>query len=412
MVQQSETLSGSRKRALYLGDDGKMFQSISQALTLLYDLQREDLRASHRPPLTPDLVLIKATGPDALAAIAMIPAVRDGVGAAPIFVLIDSRDGDLLLAASKQGVQGFIEMPGDLANILAIIHKEQQRSEGSFAGRVASFFSLKGGVGTTTLAVNVAEQLAIHTGGSAILLDLNMPLGDSSLYINHEGKESYSLNDFILNINRFDDKLMEDAIARHDSGLRYLGLPQNLEELESITDVNIKMVITVLRRYYNYVIVDCASDLSPATLACLDDSQAIMLVGEPSLSSMRAVRIAYDTCRQLGYPAERLQLILNRVRSQGDEIVGELLAALQIPVAAQVENNYLTFLEALQQGQLLHDFAPRSVANQQIKDIAALLLPEGAEPGQGAGPRAARGGSWLSSLFRRRAPQLAEEVSP
>lgn len=398
MAQANTTLSGSRKKALYIGADGDVFTKTAKALTLLYDLNREDIRASHRPPVSPDLVLIEAIGVDAPEAVELIPAVRDSVGNVPIFLLIDKRDGDILFRAMKWGVQGFIEMPEDLANILSIIHKEEQRNKGSFAGQITSFFSLKGGVGTTTLAVNVAEQLAFYTGGSTILLDLNMPLGDSALYINQESREYYSINDFILNINRLDDDLMKNAIACHSSGLHYLGLPTNLEELESITDVNIKMVLTVLRRYYNYVIVDCASDLSPVTLACLDDSTTIMLVAEPSLSSMRAVRVAFDTCRQLGYPAERLKLILNRTTPQGDEIINELLDALQIPVASRIENNYLTFAAALQEGSLLQEFAPKSQANQQIKDIASMLLPAEVNDPQ-TSPEHKKKLGWFASLF-------------
>ncbi len=400
MTSAANTLTGSRKNALYIGASGEIFTKTAKALTLLYDLNREDIRASHRPPVSPDLVLIEAIGVDAHDAVELIPAVRDSVGNCPIFLIIDRRDGDILFTATKHGVQGFIEMPGDLANILSIIHKEEQRGKGVFSGQIVSFFSLKGGVGTTTVAVNVAEQLAIHTGGSAILLDINMPLGDSALYINPGGREFYSINDFILNINRLDDDLMGNAIACHSSGLRYLGLPANLEELESITDVNIKMVLTVLRRYYNYVIVDCPSDLNPVTLACLDDSAAIMLVAEPSLSSMRAVRVAFDTCRQLGYPAQSLKLILNRTIPQGDEIINELLEALQIPVDANIENNYLTFVSALHKGCLLQEFAPKSRANQQMKDIATLLLPDGLEEGKPVlSSSSKKKTAWFSSLF-------------
>ncbi len=401
MQNASDALSGSRKNALYIGSDGVTYSQMARALTLLYDLSREEIRAAYRPSTAPDLVFIQATGPDAFNAVELIPGIRDSVGSAPVFVIIDSRDADILLAASKQGIQGFVEIPDDIPNLLSIVNKEQQRSSGAFAGVLGTFFSLKGGVGTTTLAVNVAEQLALYTGGSAILVDVNMPLGDSSLYIEHDERENYSLNDFILNINRMNPDLMESAIARHKSGLRYLGLPNNLADLECVTDVNIKMVLTVLRRYYNYVIVDCASDFSPVTLACLDDSSFIMLVAEPSLSSIRAVRIAYDTCRQLGYSPERLKFILNRRTDQGDEIINELLGALQIPVTAEVENNYMTFLEALQKGCLLNEFAPQSLASRQIRDIASLLLPEGSEQIMEQDISSGKSG-WFGGLFGSR----------
>ncbi|MDH3349341.1 MAG: AAA family ATPase, partial [Desulfobulbaceae bacterium] len=346
MPQINTAQSDVRKTAIYIGADGENFTRMAQALSLLYHVTQEELGPISWHTSSVDLVLLEAIGEDGVKAVSLIPAIRDAVGPAPIFVIIDNRDGDILFAATKRGINGFIEMPADLPNILSIIHREQQRRHGVFSGEICSFFSLKGGVGTTTISVNVAEQLALYTGGSAILLDLHMPLGDTSLYINAEEQKSYTINDFIQNIHGLDEELLDSSIGRHESGLRYLALPQNLAELENVTDVNIKMVLTLLRQHYNYIIIDCASNFSPITLACLDESSTIMLVSEPSLSSMRAVRVAYDTCLQLGYPAERLKLIFNRKTSQGGELINKLLDALGIAVSAEIENNYLIFVEA------------------------------------------------------------------
>jgi pilus assembly protein CpaE len=400
MPQINSAQCDVRKTAIYVGADGENFTKIAQALSLLYDVNREELGPISWQSTSAAFVFLDAFGKDGINAVSLIPAIRDAVGPVPIFVIIDNRDGDILFGATKRGIQGFIEMPADLPNILSIIHKEQQRSHGVFSGKICSFFSLKGGVGTTTISVNVAEQLAFHTGGSTILLDLHIPLGDTSLYINAEEQNSYTINDFIQNINQMDDDLLDRSIDRHESGLRYLGLPQNLMELEAVTDVNIKMVLTLLRQHYNYIIIDCASDFSPITLACLDESSTIMLVSEPSLSSMRAVRVAYDTCLQLGYEAERLKLIFNRKTSQGGEFINELLDALGIAVSAEIENNYLVFLEALQKGKLLEEFAPDSIPNQEMKKIAAMLLPGNAEFDPAINFKKKTG--WLASLFKRK----------
>jgi len=399
MSQTNSNPSDVRKTAIYIGPDGEYFTKTAQALSLLYDVNREEPGPISWQSTSADLVFIEAVGEGGMNKVSLIPAIRDVVGGAPIFVVIDNRDGDILLTAAKRGIQGFIEMPADLPNILSIIHKEEQRSHGDFFGKICSFFSLKGGVGTTTISVNVAEQLAFHTGGSAILIDLHIPLGDTALYINADEENNYSINDFIQDINHMDEKLIDSAIARHESGLRYLGLPQNLKELEGVTDVNIKMVLTLLRQHFNYIIIDCASDFSPITLACLDESSSIMLVSEPSLSSMRAVRIAYDTCLQLGYEPDRLKLIFNRQTSQGGELINELLDALGIAVSAQIENNYLVFLEALQKGQLLEEFAPDSKPNQEMRQIAAMLLPGNVEVDPSVGFKKKTG--WFASLFKR-----------
>ena len=400
----SETLTGSRKKAIYIGSDGELFEEVQKNLSMIYDLTREEIRSTQWTGVA-DLVLIEAIGIDTEHAIATIPGVREIVGDVPVFMIIDKRDGDAILRATRLGAQGFIEAPADLPDILSILHRGQRHSQGTYSGEISTFFSLKGGVGCTTIAVNVAQHLALKSGGSTVLVDLNMPLGDTSLYIEHENKESYSLNDFILNINRLDEGLIHNALARHASGLGYLGLPPNLEELESITDANIKMVFSVLKRYFNHIIVDCASDLSPATISCLDSSDNIFLVAEPSLSSMRAVRVANDTCLQLGYPDNRMKLILNRKTTSDSTMMNDLLSALNIPVAAEINNDYLTCLEALQQGKLLNDFAPNSLTNAQMRTIATYLLQGDQEKATIEPISFAEKKGFLSSIFGNHSPQ-------
>ena len=403
----NETLTGSRKKALYIGSDGELFNEIEKNISLIYDLTREEIRSTQWTGKA-DLVLIEAIGIDTDHAIATIPGIREIVGDVPLFMIIDKRDGDTLLRATRLGAQGFIEAPADLPEILSILHRGQRQSHGTYSGEISTFFSLKGGVGCTTIAVNVAQHLALKSGGSTILVDLNMPLGDTSLYIEHDNKESYSLNDFILNINRLDEGLLKNALARHASGLGYLGLPPKLEELESITDANIKMVFSVLKRYFNHIIVDCASDLSSQTISCLDSSDHIFLVSEPSLSSMRAVRVANDICLQLGYPETKMKLILNRKTSANATVMDDLLSALNIPVAAEINNDYLTCLEALQHGKLLNDFAPKSIANAQMKAIATYLLEGDNEKALIKPISQKNKNGWFGSLFNGHTPQTAD----
>ncbi len=402
----NDTLTGSRKKALYIGNDGELYKEVEKNLSLLYDLTQEEIRSTQWTGKA-DLVLIESIGLDTEHAIASIPGIREIVGDVPVFMIIDKRDGDSLLRATRLGAQGFIEVPADLPDMLSILHRGQRQAQGNYAGEVSTFFSLKGGVGCTTIAVNVAQHLALKSGGSTVLVDLNMPLGDTSLYIEHDNKESYSLNDFILNINRLDEGLLENALARHASGLGYLGLPPKLEELESITDANIKMVFSVLKRYFNHIIVDCASDLSPATISCLDNSDNIFLVAEPSLSSMRAVRVANDTCLQLGYPDTRMKLILNRKTSTDSTVMTDLLSALNIPIAAEIDNDYLTCLKALQHGKLLNDYAPESLANAQMRAIATYLLQGDRKKASIKKIQQLQKTGWFSNLFNGRTPQTS-----
>ncbi len=358
------------KRALFIGRDWTLFQHVEAMIKSAFGITMEH-EVPNIWPEDLELVLLEADRDRerTLEKIARINAHSRGL--AP-FLLIRERDVELILEASRLGVRSFIEIPEDLPDILGIVQKVNRHTQGR-GGAVSSFFSLKGGVGCTTLAVNVAHQLREITAGRVVLMDLNLPLGDTALYMDLEDDGAYSIADFIYNMGRFDEKLVYESLNRHRSGVYLLGLPKRLEELENLTPEAVHATLETLRRYFDHIVVDCASDLSATTLTCLDESDHIVLVNEPSLASLRATRTIYDLSRELGYPQEKLRLVLNRHTAAGEEIVDELLEAMELPVAARVANSYLTFLESLKEGALLHEFAPDSAPDQQMRALAEML---------------------------------------
>jgi len=255
---------------------------------------------------------------------------------------------------------------------LSILHMQDRRRQGK-NGNVSSLFSLKGGVGCTALATNIASHLTEMTEGRTVLVDLNMPLGDVPLYLNMEGERLYSITDFVYNLNRFDENLIYKSLSQHESGLYVLSLPSEVSELDGLNGDIIKTIIESLRRYYDHVIIDCASDLSDMTLSCLDESDNIVLVSEPSLSSLRAVNSVVQLTQKLGYIKESVKLIVNRSTSQDDEMLDEVIDAIDVDTVVRVVNQYTDFNESLKEGILLKDYRPESIVNRQLNNIANML---------------------------------------
>jgi len=317
------------------------------------------------------LVLLEYQGDshEVLSKINQLLTIAKGV---QLYVLLKEKDADFIIEASHQGVQGFIECPNEVLHILSILHMQDRRRQGK-NGNVSSLFSLKGGVGCTALATNLASHLNEMTEGRTVLVDLNMPLGDTALYLNMEGKRLYSLTDFVYNLNRFDENLIYKSLSRHESGLYVLSLPTEVSELDNLNGDIIKTIIQSLRRYYDHVIIDCASDLSDMTLSCLDESDNIVLIAEPSLSSLRAVNSVIQLTQKLGYIRESIKLILNRSSSHDDEMLDEVIGSLDIDTVIHVTNAYVDFNESLKEGVLLKDYNPSSIVNRQLSGIANML---------------------------------------
>lgn len=371
MTQQLSTASIALKQAVFIGRDEDLEEAVRVSIMSKFQMERMD-EIPHIWPDSVDLVMIEYDGDYkwTLEKIGQILTLSKGV---TLYVLLKEKDADFIIEANHQGVQGFIECPNEIFHILSILHMQERRRKGK-NGNVSSFFSLKGGVGCTALASNIAAQISAMTENRTVLVDLNMPLGDTALYLNMESDRLYTITDFIYNLNRFDENLIYKSLSQHDvSGLYLLPLPSDIGELDNLNSDMIKTIIQSLRKYFDHVIIDCSSDLSDVTLSCLDESDNIVLVTEPSLSSIRAVNAVIRLTQRLGYIKDSLKLIINRDASNQDEMMEEVIESLEVDRIARVSNDYLGFNESLKQGILLKEFNPESKVNRQLNCIANML---------------------------------------
>ena len=370
MAHSLSASSMALKHALYFGLDDDLKEAVRVSIMSKYTLESME-EIPHIWPEDINLALLEYQG-DAKQTLAKVNQILTLAKGVPLYVLLKEKDADFIIEASHQGVQGFIECPNEVFHILSILHMQDRRRQGK-NGNVSSLFSLKGGVGCTALATNIASHLNEMTEGRTVLVDLNMPLGDVPLYLNMEGKRLYSITDFVYNLNRFDENLIYKSLSRHESGLYVLSLPSEVSELEGLSGDIIKTIIEALRRYYDHVIIDCASDLSDMTLSCLDESDNIVLVAEPSLSSLRAVNSVVQLTQKLGYIKESIKLVVNRSTSQDDELLDEVIDAIGVDTVVRVANQYADFNDSLKEGILLKDYNPNSIVNRQLNNIANML---------------------------------------
>jgi pilus assembly protein CpaE len=369
-MSQLSTANVALKKALYIGQDSDLMEAVRVSIMSKYELEAID-DVPHVLPEELDLVFVEFDGDakETLDKVNRLLTLGKGV---PVYVLLKQKDADFIIEASHHGVQGFIECPNEVFHILSILHMQDRRRQGK-NGIVSSLFSLKGGVGCTALASNIASHIAEMTDGRTVLVDLNMPLGDTALYLNMEEKRLYTITDFIYNINRFDENLVYKSLSRHESGLYILPLPSDIGELDVLTADKIKLIIDSLRKYFDHVVIDMASDLSEASLSCLDESDNIVLVAEPSLSAIRAVNSVISLTQRLGYLKETLKLIMNRNTSVHDEVMEELIENLEVDRIARVDNDYFGFNNSLKEGVLLAQYKPESSVNMQLRCIANML---------------------------------------
>lgn len=360
----------SLKHALYFGQDADLFDAVKLSVQSKYLVEKLS-EVPHIWPEEAELALIEYDG-ESDAVLKQINDMLTLAKGTAVYILLKKKDADFIIRANHQGVQGFIECPAQVFNILSILHMQDRRRLGK-NGNVSSFFSLKGGVGCTALSTNIASHISDMSQGKTVLVDLNMPLGDTSLYLNMESQRLYTLTDFVYNLNRFDEDLIYKSLSCHESGLYLLPLPTDMNELDHLSGDVIKTIIQTLRRYFDHVVIDCASDLSDMTLSSLDESDNIVLISEPSLSSFRAVNTALKLFQSLGYLRESIKLVINRSNCQKDELINDVIESLEVDTVAHVSNDYVALTESLKEGCLLKNSQKNSMVNQQLLNLANLL---------------------------------------
>jgi pilus assembly protein CpaE len=217
------------------------------------------------------------------------------------------------------------EMIGAIRRAGNLAHEERAKAKTTFtvkpgngsmpigmsrSGKVISLYSPKGGVGTTTLAVNLAVSLQ-NEETPVVLVDGNMEFGDVSVFLNKQAKNS--IVDLAPRADELDPDVVDEVTILHaDSGIKILAAPARPEFAESVTGDQFVKVLEFLCNFYTYVLVDCSSSLSDVTLSTIDASDLIILVTTQEIPAIKDSRLFLDLLQPLKINRERLLFVMNK----------------------------------------------------------------------------------------------------
>ena len=185
---------------------------------------------------------------------------------------------------------------------------------GDHDGMVIAVFSPKGGVGRTTIAVNMALAAATELGKSVVLMDGSFQFGDVGVLLNLNPKNK-SIADLVPELEAGEPESLDTFVITHSAGIRVLLAPPSPEMAELITPTAVKRVLDALRRQHDLVIVDCTSWFNETTLAILDAADTILTILSLEITSIKNMRLFLEVADQLGYEHGKVKLVLNRADS-------------------------------------------------------------------------------------------------
>jgi pilus assembly protein CpaE len=215
---------------------------------------------------------------------------------------------------------------------------------------IFAFYHLRGGVGTTSLAVNLAVSLAQLWGDPVVLLDLALTSGHAALMLDVPAKNTWGDLARVPE-NELDKDVVEGHLTGHVSGVRVLPAPLTPEDGELVTGKLVSTVLGYLRERYNYIVADTGADFREATLTMLDNANYLYLPVVADLASLRSASVALNVFSSLGYDKDKVRLLLSPVGQNKRSLTrDEMETAIKQPLYGVVPHDPEVFTYAINRG--------------------------------------------------------------
>jgi pilus assembly protein CpaE len=313
-------------------------------------------------------------------------------GHVPIIMLTAEREVEQKVRGLRAGADDYLIKPFHPAELLARIKSLLARFAPRDAlvgrpplGRVLAFYGAKGGVGTTTIAINAAIALHRELGRKVCLVDGNLQFGDHRVFLDL-GLDKKSVVD-IVSAPSIDIDLIRQVIVKHDSGVDLLLAPPSPETAELVTPEHMPVVLDHLKGLYDYVLIDIDKRLDDVNLGVLEVAETVFVVMTADLSCLKNVRLVLETVGHLGYEKQKVQLVLNRSNAFTGINVKNAEGALKRTIDHQVVNEYRGAISALNSGAPFMFTKADSILGRSMLDFARVVdktAPTGAPAPVGA----------------------------
>lgn len=307
-------------------------------------------------------------------------------------------DPDLILRGMRAGVQEFLVSPPAQTDFAAAIDRLVRRTTTETQrGLVTAVYSSKGGLGTSTVALNLAYAYAKnHPDRRVALADFVIGSGDVRVML--DLKPAYDIGDLVMKVDRVDEELLFAVLTATAGGVWVLPASEKEEVGDMLDATASASILNHLRAHFN-VVVDCEHHMSDRTLSAFDAADRIVVVTQLTVPALRAAKRSIELCERLGYPDSKLFVVVNRFHS-GDVVTpADAKDVLGRDIFWKIPNDYRAFSDALTRGRPITDRDANSSLGKAFTQLAAKL--GGTSEGEGQnGAATPSGGTRISRILR------------
>ncbi len=322
----------------------------------------------------PDIALVSLDA-DSQKALALVAKLSQDLPGTSVLVLSSSQEGSLILQAMRNGAKEFLNFPLNIEDFLAALDRLQQtNSTQNGEGRVRSsqvvtVTGVGGGVGCTSLAINLACILAQNERNSVALIDLDLCSGDADVWL--DIIPDYTIQDVAENITRLDYSLLKRSLTKHDCGAFLLPRPVQMENTTAITPDELRRVLTLLKATFTHLVIDLSKSYGALDLAAMESSDAVLLVTQLDLPCLRNVVRMMQFFDQRETLAEKIQIVVNRLGLEDSQIsVTKALETIGREISWQIPNDYATMVDSRNNGVPLISRAPKAKVTKALEKMA------------------------------------------
>ena len=347
--------------------------------------------------LSPDIVLMDINMPD-MDGIAATEKLATAAPLCSVIMMSVQGEADYLRRSMLAGAREFLVKPFSSdelnASIRQVYAREREKfsrmapvaapggtaptAQGREPGQVIAVFSPKGGVGRTTVAVNLAVAAATDLNKKVVLVDASFQFGDVGVLLNLNPKGK-SIADLLPELEAGEPESLDTFVVTHSAGFRVLLAPPTPETAELITPAAVRKIIEKLRYEADVVIVDCAAFFNDTTLGILDMADTILTMLSLEITSIKNMRLFLEVADQLGYEKGKVRLVLNR----GDSALGIRVTDVEQSIGRKVNDTITSdgrsVVYALNRGVPFYLSNKDAQVSQDILRLAKAVIGEQAQ---------------------------------
>lgn len=333
--------------------------------------------------LKPDIALIDISMPD-MDGIQTTELLAFRVPETSVIIMSVQSETDYMKKAMMAGAREYIVKPfsgNELISTILKVYKMESRKKELIGGpavsrtaekadtKIISFFSTKGGVGKTTIAVNLAVELAAQKKFKVLLIDLNLQFGDIASFLNLVPKRT------IADLSQAKSLKFEEIrfhILTHHSGVEVLTAPTRPEYAELVAPEHIQQILQEVKSHYDFVICDNVSRFDDISLVSLDMADEIWLVVGTDIPAIKNSKLSLEILESLNY-AQKVKIVLNRFDKKMGINLKDVEKSLDYRVSFEIPSDEQLLVSALNKGIPFVEVFPRSKAAEAIRLMTGKL---------------------------------------